>query len=498
MADYVLELEQIQKSFGGVPVLKGVDFRLKRGSIHALVGGNGAGKSTLMKILTGVYTKDQGHCKINGQNVTIHNYNEAKKRGISLIFQELSLIPTLTVAENIYLNKEIKKKGLIDYKTMNQKSSELLNSLGIDMDVREKVQNLNVGFCQLIEIAKALSNNTSVLVMDEPTASLSDKETEVLFGIIADLKKKGISIVYISHRMKEIFRISDEISVLYGGEIIASKTTEEYTLESLIDYMMGGKKNEQSMIWKERSSPIGSKNLLEVKSLSVGNMVKNISFELKEGEVLGLAGLMGSGRTEVLETIFGIRKKSSGEIIMDGKPVHFRNVRQAIRGKAALVPEDRRRQGLVLMHELRENLILTDLDKVKKKGFIHPPTVNEVSKKAIQDFVIKADSVRTKIFHLSGGNQQKVVLAKWLNTGPKLLMLDEPTAGVDVAAKGEIIEIIRQFVNRGHSVIFVSSELAEMMAICDRVIVLRDGVKTGELTHEEIDTEEVLQRAIQK
>ncbi|MFP3155253.1 sugar ABC transporter ATP-binding protein [Lachnospiraceae bacterium ZAX-1] len=498
MADYVLELEGIQKAFGGIPVLKGVDFRLERGSVHALVGGNGAGKSTLMKILTGVYSKDSGVCKINGQETRIRNYDEAKKMGISLIFQELSLIPTLTVAENIYLNKELKKGKFLDCKAMNLKSKELLQELGIKIDVQEKIQNLSVGVCQLVEIAKALSNKTSVLVMDEPTASLSDNETEILFHIIEDLKKKGISIVYISHRMKEIFQVSDTISVLYGGELRISQPTSQYTLETLVKHMFGGKKNEQAMVWKDREIPIGKSNIIEVRKLAIGNIVKDVSFEVKEGEVVGLAGLMGSGRTEILETIFGIRKSSGGEIIMAGQKIRFKNVKRAIKGKVALVPEDRRREGLVLMHSLRENLITTNLEAVKKYGFIRTNLMNRASAEAIADLNIKADSVKTKLFNLSGGNQQKVVIAKWLNTKPKLLMLDEPTAGVDINAKSEIIEIIRQFVKKGHSVIFVSSELSEMMSICDRVVILHNGRVTGELAHDEITTEEVLQCAIQK
>lgn len=496
MSDYVLELEGIEKKFGKVPVLKGVDFRLKKGSVHAIVGGNGAGKSTLMKILTGVYTKDAGICKINGEEVVIRNYNEAKKHGISLVFQELSLIPTLTVSENIFLNKEITKGKLIDYTAMDKQSEELLNSLGIDIDVNEEIQNLSVGYCQLIEIAKALSNNTSILILDEPTASLSEKETETLFQIIEGLKKKGISIVYISHRMKEIFQLADEISVLYRG-LITSKATSEFTMESLIASMLGGKKNEQIMKRKERTSPIGDKKILEVCNLSIGNMVKDVSFDVKEGEVVGLAGLMGSGRTEILETVFGIRKLKQGKIIYDGKQIQFRNVKHAINSKIALIPEDRRREGLVLMHTLRDNMILPDFNSVKKMGLINTNKMKEISEYAVKNLNIVTDSIKTKMFNLSGGNQQKVVLAKWLNTGPKLLMLDEPTAGVDVNAKGEIIEIIRQFISKGHSVIFVSSELSEMMAICDRIIVLHNGIITGELVGDEIDSEEVLQRAIQ-
>lgn len=497
MSEYILELQGIKKAFSGVTVLENVDFRLKKGSIHALVGGNGAGKSTLMKILTGVYFSDSGTCKLDGKLITIKNYNDAKKNGISLIFQELSLIPTLSVSENIFLNKEPKIGKLIDYKKMNKKASEILTELGIEIDVRTKVQELGVGFCQLIEIAKALSNNTSILVMDEPTASLSDKETEVLFNIIAGLKKKKISIVYISHRMNEIFKIADEISVLYGGKMAVNKPVWDYTLESLIEYMLGGKKNEQAMEWKNRENPVGKTNLLEVKSLNLANLVKDVSFEVKEGEVVGLAGLMGSGRTEVLETIFGLRKRQAGEILLSGKPVHFRSVKEAVKGGIALVPEDRRREGLVLSHTLRENMILTNFKSVQKSGFVSTGKMNDISSEAVKNLGIKTDSIKSKLSNLSGGNQQKVVIAKWLNTNPKLLMMDEPTAGVDINAKSEIIEIIRQFVKLGNSVLFVSSELSEMMAICDRIVVLHDGRKTGEILQSDLKSEEVLQRAIQ-
>lgn len=497
MAEYALELSGVCKSFGGVPVLKNVDFRLRKGSICALVGGNGAGKSTLMKILTGIYTKDSGRLRVNGEEVIIRNYNEAKKYGISLIFQELGLIPTLTVAENIFLNKELRRGKFLDDKRMEEKAEKLLESLGLEVNVREKVENLSVGTCQLIEIAKALSDNTSILVMDEPTASLSDKETEILFRIVEDLKQRGISIVYISHRMKEIFRIADDITVLYGGETVAAKPVEEYTLESVIDYMLGGKQNEQLMTWKDRTAPIGKELALKVENLCVENLVKDVSFEVHQGEVVGLAGLMGSGRTEILECIFGLRRKTGGRIFLEGKEVNFRNVREAVRARVALVPEDRRREGLVLSHTLRDNMVVTNFEQVRAAGVLSAKKSNAVSEKAIRDLKIRAESANTRMVNLSGGNQQKVVIAKWMNINPKLIMMDEPTAGVDIHAKSEIIELIRGFVSQGHSVIFVSSELSEMMAVCDRIIILHDGRKTGELTHKEINSEEVLQRAIQ-
>ncbi|RFU95056.1 sugar ABC transporter ATP-binding protein [Sphaerochaeta halotolerans] len=496
MNDYAIELLSINKSFGRVPVLKDVDFKLRKGSIHALVGGNGAGKSTLMKILTGVYVKDSGTCKVNGKEVVIHNYNEARREGISLIFQELSLIPTLDVTDNIFLNKEIKKGGLLDYKTMNQRAIQLMKKLEIELDVNEKIKNLGVGSCQLVEIAKALSDDTSVIVMDEPTASLSDKEIAILFKIIKQLKARGISIVYISHRMNEIFQIADEISVLYSGKVVASKPTQEFTLNSLIESMLGGKKNEESMKWKERKTQIGIHNVLEVKNLYIDDIIKNVSFVVKQSEIVGLAGLMGSGRTEILETIFGLRKKKSGTILMENKEIN--NVKQAINNKIALIPEDRRRSGLVLMHSLCDNIIITNLDKVRKYGFIKNKKVKKISNEAIDNLNIKSDGIKIKTSLLSGGNQQKVVISKWLATSPKLIILDEPTSGVDIHAKTEILEILRNYADEGNSVLFVSSELSEMIAICDRIIVLKDGEATGELTHKDIKNEEVLHYAIQK
>ena len=496
MTDNVLALKGIYKTFGGVPVLTDVDFNLERGSVHALVGGNGAGKSTLMKILTGVYFSDAGTIEINGKETEMNSYNDARKNGISIIFQELSLIPTLTVTQNIYLNKELKKGIILDKKEMNRQTEKLLASLGIEIDVEERIENLDVGFCQLVEIAKALSENSSVLVMDEPTASLSDKETEVLFKIIGGLKEKGVSIVYISHRMNEILQIADEISVLCNGKIAACKPTSEFTMKSLIQCMMGGT-NQNTMEWKARTTSVGEKNILEVINLTLGSKLKDISFSVKQGEVVGLAGLMGSGRTETLETIFGKRKRDSGKIILNGKVVNFRNIKQAIDGGVALVPEDRRRQGLVLMHALKENMISTNFRKVMSYGLINNKKVKNVSESVIRDYRVKTDSISTKMLNLSGGNQQKIVIAKWLNTHPKLLLMDEPTAGVDVGAKGEIINIIRNFVKDDCSVIFVSSELSEMMAICDRVLIFCGGRITGEFTHSDIQSEEVLQHAIQ-
>ncbi|MCC8180943.1 MAG: sugar ABC transporter ATP-binding protein [Planctomycetes bacterium] len=494
--DNVLELRGVDKSFGGVKVLDNVDFTLRRGTIHALVGGNGAGKSTLMKILTGVYFSDSGVTRLNGEPVSIESYNDARANGIALIFQELSLIPTLTVSENIFLNKEIVKNHILDSKEMHRRTHDLMTELGIDIPVDARVENLDVGLCQLVEIAKALSENASVLIMDEPTASLTAKETEILFSLIRNLKAKGVSIVYISHRMNEIFRIADEISVLRNGKVVANKPTDQFDMKSLIQAMMGNE-NEKKMEWRERAVKVSDNLLLEVNHLALKGVFDDISITVRKGEVIGFAGLMGSGRTETLECIFGLKNPDGGEIILDGERLTSKSVRKAIEKGVALVPEDRRRQGIVLMHGLKENLTVTNFSSVRRRGVISRRLVAKLSEKAIKDFDIKTKSIDTVMTNLSGGNQQKVVVAKWLSTNPKLLLMDEPTNGVDVGAKGEIIDIIRNFVGSDRGVIFVSSELSELMAVCDRIYVFGNGRITGEFSHDGINSEEELQIAIQ-
>lgn len=495
-SNYVISLEGIQKAFNRVTVLDNVDFKLKKGTIHALVGGNGAGKSTLMKILTGIYTCDSGVVKVNGEKVEIRNIDDAQKHGIKMIFQELSLSPTLTVTENIFLENELKKGIFLDMRSMNEKTQQLLNELGILADVNDKIQDLDVGICQLIEIAKALSVDSKVLVMDEPTASLTERETEILFGIMKRLKKRGVSIVYISHRMKEILNICDEISVLRDGKIVANKATSEFSMETLIECMIGSRV-EKSMEYVKRETMISSEIMLRVENINIESKVRDVSFEVRKGEVLGIAGLMGSGRTEVLETLSGIRKQKEAKITLDGEVLNIKDVNYAIRKGIALVPEDRRREGLVLMHNVKENVSLPNLGKIKNNVFLNSMKTRKLTEDCIKEFNVKADNIDQLISSLSGGNQQKIVIAKWMKTDPKLLLMDEPTAGVDVGAKGEIINIIRSFVNNGKSVILVSSELTELLAVCDRIIIFREGKITGELMREEIESEERLQHAIQ-
>lgn len=492
----IISLKNVHKSFGGVSVLNGVDFDLQKGSVHALVGQNGAGKSTMMKILTGVYTCDSGDIYIDGSKVKMNSYSDAVSHGISLIFQELSLIPTLTVAENIFLNREILEGPFLDKKSMERKAHELLQSLDIDVDVHSRVEDLDVGVCQMIEIAKALSVNAKVLILDEPTASLSEKETAHLFTLINSLKQRGVSMIYISHRMAEIFKICDTITVLRNGSIVTTKPTRDYSLTGLIEDMIGRKTAALTTADEELASKCTGRPLMTVEHLNCGSRLKDVSFELREGEVLGLAGLMGSGRTEVVESLFGLNKDASGQVTINGQPYEIKGVRHAIDSGLALIPEDRRREGLVLMHSVEENLIVPIFDKLKRGLLLESKKVADIAERSISDMAIKTHSRKTPAFNLSGGNQQKIVVGKWLNSAPSVLLLDEPTAGVDVGSKREIIDKVRDFVGENRAAIFISSDILELISACDRFIVFYDGKVTATYNRSEI-TEEVLQYAIQ-
>lgn len=492
----IISLKNVHKSFGGVSVLNGVDFDLQKGSVHALVGQNGAGKSTMMKILTGVYTCDSGDIYIDGSKVKMNSYSDAVSHGISLIFQELSLIPTLTVAENIFLNREILEGPFLDKKSMERKAHKLLQSLDIDVDVHSRVEDLDVGVCQMIEIAKALSVNAKVLILDEPTASLSEKETAHLFTLINSLKQRGVSMIYISHRMAEIFKICDTITVLRNGSIVTTKPTRDYSLTGLIEDMIGRKTAALTTADEELASKCTGRPLMTVEHLNCGSRLKDVSFELREGEVLGLAGLMGSGRTEVVESLFGLNKDASGQVTINSQPYEIKGVRHAIDSGLALIPEDRRREGLVLMHSVEENLIVPIFDKLKRGLLLESKKVADIAERSILDMAIKTHSRKTPAFNLSGGNQQKIVVGKWLNSAPSVLLLDEPTAGVDVGSKREIIDKVRDFVGENRAAIFISSDILELISACDRFIVFYDGKVTATYDRSEI-TEEVLQYAIQ-
>lgn len=499
MSQYVLELKGIKKSFGAVSVLKGVDFSLEKGEVHALVGGNGAGKSTLMKIMTGVYTRDDGEIYIDDRQVVIHSTHDAKNNGIAMIFQELSLVQTMTVAENIFLGEEVTRHGIRDTASMNKKAKAVLDELGIAADPGTPVNKLSVGMSQMIEIAKAVSKEARILVLDEPTAALSDSETAELFKMIRDLKAKGVSMVYISHRMNEIMQIADSITILRDGVIVHNDAISNLSLDDIIAHMIGGAGVNKKFDWIEREYDKKGADMLTVQHLNINSKLKDISFSLKKGEILGFAGLMGSGRTEILETLFGVRKKEGGTVLLNGKAIDVKSTRDAVKAGFALIPEDRRKQGLVLIHTVKENAILPIVSKLrKKKILVDEKAANEMAAKNIEQLNIITDGIQKRINLLSGGNQQKVVIAKWLNMNPMIMMLDEPTAGVDIGAKTEIIELIRNFADEGKGVIFVSSELTELMAVCDRIIILYDGRITGEIERKEIKAEEELQYAIQK
>ena len=494
----IIKLENISKSFFGVTVLKDVKFEVFPGQVNALVGGNGAGKSTLMKILTGVYTKDSGTIWFNGKETTFNNYKDAFQHGIAMIFQEMSSVPTLTVTENIFLNNELLKKNrFLDRPAMRKKAVELLDRLGVDINPDAVVGELTVGEKQMVEIVKALSSDARILVMDEPTASLSAKEVDKLFQIVENLKKQGIAIIYISHRMNEILSIADKVTVLRDGRIVGELDNQDLKVEAIISYMMGDRGG-TSFEWMPPEKEISDQVVLNVEHLDINERVRDISFNLHKGEVIGFAGLLSSGRTEILETLFGIRKPRGGLIRIDGKPVPVRSVQDAIRSGFGLVPEDRRTQGLVLIHSGKQNLILPILKKMQKGLFLNKKKINETADFSIKELSVKTDSPNKIINLLSGGNQQKIVISKWLRSDMKILLLDEPTAGVDIGSKKELIATVRKFTDQGNAAIFVSSELQEMMAVCDRIYVLQRGKIINELRHDEIDSEEVLQNAIQQ
>jgi ribose transport system ATP-binding protein len=493
----LVQLKAIQKSFSGVAVLKGVDFSLESGEVHALAGGNGAGKSTLMKILMGVYTCDEGEILIDGERRQFSNSLEARRSGIGMVFQEFSLIPHLTVAQNIFLTNEFGGKfGSISDKEAEKQAYAIFESMGVEIDPRTEVAKLSTAYQQLTEIAKALAQNAKILILDEPTSSLAADETEALFALINRLKERGLGIIYISHRMDEIFTIAQRITVIRNGSKVIDSPISALSAVDVIEAIVGHKM-EANLEWKKRETRKNPKVLLSAQKLSDGRKIKDLSFELREGEILGFAGLMGSGRTEVLNLIYGIDAIQSGEIRIEGNQVSLKSVQQAVGLGIALVPEDRRKFGLVLRHSAADNLTLPSLDKLRSSKILQRRKIEKFIVSMVEKFSIKAHSMKRDVVMLSGGNQQKVVIAKWFGTSPKIMMMDEPTAGVDIETKIEILDIIRNFADEGKGVIFISSELPELLAVCDRILVLRNGNISEELLRENIPNEKYLQMATQ-
>ena len=492
----VIEMREISKSFGSNPVLKAVDFSVEVGEVHALAGENGAGKSTLMKILQGVYQKDSGSIYISGSKVEITDTFSAKKVGIGMVFQEFSLIPSLTVAQNIFLTNEPTKYGLIRDSKAKSLATELFKTMEVDLDPGRLVESLPTALWQLTEIAKALAQDAKILIMDEPTASLAKHETEGLFSLIQRLKKKGISIIYISHRMDEIYRIADRITVLRDGSRVLTSRLEDLTPEKIVEAIVG-REASAHLLHRDRSENISEEIVLELENLTCGSKVQGVSLKLRRGEILGLAGLMGSGRTELVNAVFGVLRPTSGTISINGKRIKNNSPADAILNRIALIPEDRRSQGLVLDHPVTENLTLPLIDQLTVAGLLSSKKVLKKSQQIIKQFEIKLAHPGITVGSLSGGNQQRVVIGKWLATDPEILMMDEPTAGVDIGTKGEILDLVRTIANSGKSVILISSELPELLSVSDRILVMKDGRVSKSLDRKEIPNEEYLQLAIQ-
>ncbi|WP_033125060.1 sugar ABC transporter ATP-binding protein [Eubacterium sp. ER2] len=484
-----IEMRGIDKSFGGNAVLKEAGFLLDHGEIHALMGENGAGKSTLMKILTGVYTKDAGQVIVDGQEVCYKNPQEAEKAGIVFIHQELNVLFDLTVEENMFLGKEIHGRfGVCDKKAMRAEVRKILDRLGVSIDPQQRMSELSVGQQQMIEIAKALMVDAKVIIMDEPTAALTQSETEVLFQVVRSLKEKGVSIVYISHRMEEIFELCDRITVLRDGSYIDTKRIQDTDMNDVVKMMIGREIGERYPL---REASIGEV-VFKVEGLTCPGVFKDVSFEVHAGEVLGVSGLMGAGRTEIMQAIFGNMPHVTGKLFLNGEEIHNHNPGQAMKNGIGFITEDRKTEGLMLEESIRKNISLANLGRISRRGVLRKKEERELVQKGIEELHIKCFGPEHECGRLSGGNQQKVVFAKWIYTDPKVLILDEPTRGVDIGAKKEIYNIINDLAAKGVAIIMVSTELPEVLGMADRIMVVREGLVRGILSKEEADQENIM------
>ncbi|MCI8374710.1 MAG: sugar ABC transporter ATP-binding protein [Lachnospiraceae bacterium] len=493
---YVLEMHHITKEFPGVKALDDVTLKIEPGKVHALMGENGAGKSTLMKCLFGIYQADAGTVVYQGREVKFHSALDALRGGISMIHQELQPEPHLTVMENLWMGRLPKKGGfLVDYKKMYEDTVEVLERLKLNLDPRALVKTLSVSQIQCIEIAKAVSNNANVIIMDEPTSSLTETEVEYLFGIIEDLRKQGIAIIYISHKMDEILRISDMVSVMRDGVMIGTWDTAEMTVDKIISKMVG---RELEEYFPPKTNQPGEVRLRVEDYTSIySNSFQHVSFELRRGEILGVAGLVGAQRTELVEGIFGIRSCAAGRLYLDGEEVRVKCPMDAIRKGMALLTEDRKHSGIFPVLSVGENIYMRQYDKASDFGKINYKKCNQIAREGVEQLNVKTPGIRTPINNLSGGNQQKALLARWLLTDPDILILDEPTRGIDVGAKYEIYVIISKLAQEGKSIIMISSEMNELLGVADRIMVMCAGRKTGELGQKEFSEEAIMQLATQ-
>lgn len=494
MGETIVSMKNISKNFPGVKALDHVQFELRSGEVMALLGENGAGKSTLMKILSGVYTRDEGSLEIFGKEYGDLTPRQAQEIGVAIIHQELNMCRHLSVAENMFLGREKVKAGVLSNAQMEEEAAKILEELKIDMDPGQVVGELPVSKQQMVEIAKALSTHARILIMDEPTSALTAREIEDLFRIIRDLKAKGCGIVYISHRLEELSHIVDRVTIMRDGQFITSMNFRDTTLDEIIANMVGREIKEKF----PRVSCEKGKKVLEVRNLNAGHMVRNVNFSLYEGEIVGFAGLMGAGRTETTRAIFGVDPKEGGEIILDGKPVTIRKPEDAIRAGIVLAPEDRKKDGLCTKLSIRHNIALPNLDLICNKfGVINSQKELEMCDRVVENLKVKTPSVEVNTGNLSGGNQQKVVVGKWLARNSRVVIFDEPTRGIDVAAKVEIYNLMNDLKKQGIAVMFVSSEMPEVMGIADRIIVMCDGRITGEMSAEEATQSGILTLATQ-
>jgi len=475
----LLHMTHISKSFPGVQALSGVELTVERGEILALVGENGAGKSTLMRILNGVFAPDSGQILWNGQPVTLHSPHDAQRLGISMIHQELALIPYLDVGKNIYLGREPTGSlpGTINWSKLYAQARQQLDCLGLDIDPRRQVRFLPLAQQQMVEVAKALSLDARLIVMDEPTSSLTEREVETLFQQIRALRAQGVSVIYISHRLEEVFAIADRVAVLRDGSLVGCKPVADLTPEQVIRMMVG---RELSQVYEKGDEASAGDVVLAVEHLSREGAIQDVTFRLHAGEILGVAGLVGAGRTELAETLFGVHPATSGTIRLNGQEVTIQRPAQAIRSGIALVPEDRKAAGLFLRMNVATNIVMALFGRLARWGIIPWARVEQIAGDFVERLDIRTPSLQQRVRNLSGGNQQKVVIARWLTLEPEVLILDEPTRGIDVGAKAEIYRLMHQLAGRGVGILMISSELPEILGVSDRVLVMREGRLVGE------------------
>ena len=490
-SDYLLEMKDINKEFPGVKALDNAQLALKPGSVHALMGENGAGKSTLMKCLFGIYLEDSGEIYFNGERVTFANPKQALEAGISMVHQELNQVKQIRVQDNIWLGRYPKNGLVVNEKKMYKDTKKILEDLGIDVDPRDKIEDLSLSECQMVEIAKAVSYNSKIIVMDEPTSSLTEQEVEHLFRIINKLKADGCGIVYISHKMEEILTICDDVTVMRDGQWISTNPASELTTEKIINLMVG---RDLTNRFPDKDNKPGE-TILEVKNLTATYQpsINDVSFELRKGEILGVAGLMGSRRTEIVETVFGVRKKESGEIFLHGEKIENNDAKQAIKNGFALLTEDRRKTGIFGVLDIKFNSKIANINNYANKlGVLDSKKITEDTGWVIDSMKVKTPSQHTLIRSLSGGNQQKVILGRWLLTNPEILMLDEPTRGIDVGAKYEIYQLIIDLAKKDKGIIMISSEMPELLGITDRILVMSNGRVAGIVETKDTNQEEIL------